>query len=53
MFNKRVGPNKHVGWNFSKTLINMQLGTVYENPSKIIIRNIKWELKVEKSQFRL
>ena len=53
IFNKRVAPNKHVGWNFSKTLINMQLGTVYENPSKIIIRNIKWELKVEKSQFRI
>ena len=53
ILNKRVGPNKHVGWNFSKTLINMQLGTVYENPSKIIIRNIKWELKVEKLQFRI
>ena len=53
IFNKRVVPNNHVGGNFSKTLINMQLGTVYENPSKIIIRNIKWELKVEKSQFRI
>ena len=53
VFNKPVGPNKHVGWNFSKTLINMQLGSVYENPSKITIRNKKWELKVEKSQFRM
>ena len=41
IFNKRVAPNKHVGWNFSKTLINMQLGIVYENPSKIAIRNKK------------
>ena len=41
IFNKSVGPNKHVGWNFSKTLINMQLGTVYENPSRITIRNKK------------
>ena len=41
IFNKRVGPNKHVGWNFSKTLINMQLGTVYENPSKSAVRNKK------------
>ena len=40
-FNKRVGPNKHVGWNFSKTLINMQLGSVSENPSKITILEIK------------
>ena len=51
IFNKRVGPNNHVGWNFSKTLINMQLGTVYENPSKNTIRNKKLGLKVEKSQF--
>ena len=41
VFNKRVGPNKHVGWNFSKTLINMQLGSVFKNPSKITIRNKK------------
>ena len=47
MFNKRVVPNNHVGGNFSKTLIIMQLGTVYENPT---IRAKKWELKVEKSQ---
>ena len=53
VFNKRVGPNKHVGWNFSKTLINMQLGTVYENPSKITIRNKKLESKGEKLQFRI
>ena len=53
IFNKRVGPNNHVGWNFSKTLINMQFGTVYENASKITIRNKKWELNVEKSQFRI
>ena len=52
-FNKRVGPNKRVGWNFLKPLINMQLGTVYENPSKITIRNKKWELNVEESQFRI
>ena len=31
-------PNKHVGWNFSKTIINVQLGIVSENPSKITIR---------------
>ena len=53
IFNKRVGPNNHVGWNFSKTLINMQLGTVYENPSKITIRAKKWESKVDKSQSRI
>ena len=46
MFNKRVGPNKHVGWNFSKSLINMQLGSVSNNLSKITIRNKKLELKV-------
>ena len=39
--NKRVGPNKHVGWNFSKTLINAQLGSVSINPSKITILEIK------------
>ena len=43
VFNKRVGPNKHVGWNFSKTLINMQLGS----PSKITIKNKKLELKFQ------
>ena len=47
VFNKRVGPNKHVGWNFSKTLINVQLGSVSENPSKFTIRNKKLESKVE------
>ena len=47
IFNKRVGPNKHVGWNFSKTLINVQLGSVSENPSKITIKNKKLELKVQ------
>ena len=46
IFNKRVGPNKHVGWNFSKTLINVQLGSVSENPSKFTIRNKKLESKV-------
>ena len=52
IFNKRVGPNKHVGSNFSKTLINVQLGSVYENPSRITIRNKKkLESKVEKSKF--
>ena len=45
-FNKHVGPNKHVGWNFSKTLINVQLGSVSENPSKFTIRNKKLESKV-------
>ena len=45
--NKRVGPNKHVGSNFSKTLINVQFGSVYENPSKITIRNKKsWNQKL-------
>ena len=39
--------NKHVGWNFSETLINVQLGSVSENPSKIAITNKKLELKVE------
>ena len=47
MFNKRVGPNIHVGWNFSKILINVQLGSVSENPSKFTIRNKKLESKVE------
>ena len=47
VFNKRVGPNKHVGWNFSKTLINMQLGS----PSKITIKNKKLKSKVKKSQY--
>ena len=45
IFNKRVGPNKHVGWNFSKTLRNVQLGSVYENLSKITIRNRKVGIK--------
>ena len=47
IFNKRVGPNKHVGWNFSKTLIKVQLGSASENLSKITIRNKKLELKVQ------
>ena len=51
IFNKRVGPNKHVGWNFSKTLINMQLGSVFKKPSKITIRNKKLKSKVKKSQY--
>ena len=34
--NKRAGPNKHIGWNFSKTPINMQLGCVLENLSKLL-----------------
>ena len=52
IFNKRVGPNKHVGWNFSKTVINMQLGnmqlgSVSKNPSKITkLLDKKLELKV-------
>ena len=47
IFYKRVGPNKHVGWNISKTLINVQLGSVSENPSKLTFKNKKLELKVE------
>ena len=47
IFNKRVGPNKHVGWNFSKILINVQLESVSENLSKITIRNKKLESKVQ------
>ena len=47
VFNKRVGPNKHVGWNFSKILINVQLGSCSENLSKIFIRNKKLEIKVQ------
>ena len=47
VFNKRVGPNKHVGWNFSKTLIKVQLGSVPKNLSRITIRNKKLELKVQ------
>ena len=39
--NKRVGPNKHVGWNFLKNLLKVQLGSVSENPSKVTIRNKK------------
>ena len=39
IFDKRVGPNKHVGWNFSKILIDVQLGSVSESLSKITIRN--------------
>ena len=47
IFNKRIGPNKHVGWNVSKTVINMQLGSVSKNPSKITkLLNKKLELKV-------
>ena len=38
IFDKRVAPNKHVGWNFSKTFTKVQLGIVYENSSKIAIR---------------
>ena len=47
IFNKRVGPNKHVGWNFSKILINVQLESVSENLSKINIRNKKFKLKLQ------
>ena len=47
IFNKRVGPNKHVGWNFSKIPMNVQLGSVSENLSKITIRNKKFKLKVQ------
>ena len=47
IFTKHVGPNKHVEWNFSKSLINMQLGSVSENLSKITIRNKKFKLKVQ------
>ena len=47
IFDKRVGPNKHGGWNFSKILINVQLGSVSENLSKITIRNKKFKLKVQ------
>ena len=47
IFNKRVGPNKNVGWNFLKILINMQLESVSENLSKLSIRNKKLELKVQ------
>ena len=53
IFNKRVVPNKHVGWNFSRTLINVQLGSFSENPSKITIRNKKLEIKFEKTQFMI
>ena len=41
--NKRVVPNKHVGWNFSRTLINVQIGSFSENPSKITIGNKSWK----------
>ena len=47
IFNKCIGPNKHVGWNFSKFLINMQLESVSENLSKITVRNKKLELEVQ------
>ena len=47
IFDKRVGPIKHVGWNFSKILVNMRLESVPENPSKITIINKKLELKVK------
>ena len=47
IFNKRVGPNKHVGWNFSKILIKVQLESVSENLSKLTIRNKKLESKVQ------
>ena len=53
IFNKRVAPNKHVGWNFSRTLINVQLGSFSENPSKITIGNKKLEVKFEKTQFMM
>ena len=51
IFNKNAGPNKHVGWNFSKTLINVQLGSVSENLSKNTIRNKKLELIVQNHNF--
>ena len=47
IFNKCFGPNKHVGWNFSKILINLHLGSVSEYQSKITIRNKKFKLKVQ------
>ena len=30
IFDKRVGPNKHVGWKFSKTPINVQFRKCFE-----------------------
>ena len=47
IFDKSVGPNKHVGWNFSRTLINVQLGNVSENPSKISNRNQNLDLRLK------
>ena len=51
-FNKRVGPNKHVGGIFSKTLMKVQLGCVWKS-TKNTIRHKKLELKIEKSQFKI
>ena len=53
IIDKRVVPDKHVGWNFSRTLINVQLEFFSENRSKINIRNKKLEIKFEKTQFMI
>ena len=37
LLEKRVGPNKHVGRNFSKNLINVQLGSVFKNLSRLLL----------------
>ena len=52
IFKKRVGPNNHVGRNFSKTLINMQLGSDFKNPSKIAIYS-GGRLKIDKAPFMI
>ena len=55
IIDKGVGPNKHVGRKFSKNPINVQLGCVLENLSKItwVGKNSyeNWKFKAQNSQF--
>ena len=55
--NKGVGPNKRVGWKFSKTPINVQLGCVLKKSIKNYLGKKNscknWKFKGQKSQFRI
>ena len=53
IINKGVGPNKSVGWKFSKTPINMQLGCLLENLSKLLNQVRKNSAKVGNLKLRI
>ena len=44
--NKHVGPNKHVGWKFSKIPINVQLRMGFKNS----VEPLGWKIKGFKNQ---